>query len=989
MKPKFNTLWLFGMLLIAFSTFAQPTAEVTAFQGSLTLNNPQAYTNSEMVVNHAVKNELGETYLTGYFKGDVNFHPNGGSTWRSSNQGINGFNRNDAFFMKLDSTGNIEWLHTFGDDRNDSGELLMLANDGTVYLLGSSPSNLDLDFGPGQHLINNFASAYGSFIAAYQPNGNLIWAGLLNASYSLASSSISCQATSLDIYQNELRIALSNRGALYYNNTLLGFENAYGSPPNVGFVEDIYVVSLNRLTGGHLWNQRSFSVPGAIGTDIYGLGHDSQGNVYAAGTVNGTVRFNSADLNTHYISGYEDGFIWKLDKTGNFRDVKFIRSQGIYSSSQRDHLSSLHIDNDKLYIGGYFYGDSVDLDPGPSSVQIVKTGSGTDAFLVEWDTTLSYHNHLHWSGLGNQILYNIQTDSLRNVYALLQNSGSTFIDPVGQTLPATEYTGLGYATSNIIMACFNEQFQFQFGLKTSSPSANASSAVARRSSVGNGHWLVSGYFKGQINLNPTNNSLFSAAGTQDGFFIDIANLPQPLPQVQTLNATLQSAGEALFSASIPVGTGNVQTKGFCWNFTGNPNFNDAFVNLSANSPFAYTLTPLNAGSTYYVRAFAISLNQDTVFGNELSLLVPVSCLNGGGWATRQALYSLEFSHSLFTTTPNVALQYRLQGENQWTQLPVSGASRTVNNLAPGLYEYRFYGIGTADTLCIDTIGVFCARNVQYSANVFQAGYLDALPANSARVNIFNVSGGKSLYKFELENIISHQTLRAENRRNYTFSQLNGGIYYLRVFDAFNCLADSVMPVVINALDTAYIPNLISAVNSSPNGFRPIWNRPRQNGQIMPGVLSYQLRVRNETDNQLVNVYTNIADTFLHVNNLIPGKLYRFNVRSRYNPGSGAQNSAYSIRRDRNLGIGGNKNPDVSMTPTANVRVYPNPTPNICHIEAQQGSNIKLLDMQGRLLQKLEPTNLHTEIDLSPYAAGTYMLIIEGPTQPKAYKIQKL
>ncbi len=350
-------------------------------------------------------------------------------------------------------------------------------------------------------------------------------------------------------------------------------------------------------------------------------------------------------------------------------------------------------------------------------------------------------------------------------------------------------------------------------------------------------------------------------------------------------------------------------------------------------------------------------------------------------------YNQRFNWTTITGATGHRLQYRMVGSNSWSGVNEAGTQRLIQNLAPGQYEARVYGINLGDTSCTVNFSIACATDVSYSINIFQAGYLDALPASSARVTVFNVSGGKSLYSFELENLSNGNTTRVDGRRNQTFSQLSGGSYQLRVYDAYNCQASLVSPVTINALDTAYIPNLLSAVNSSPNGFRPLWNRPRQNGTLMPGILSYQLRVRNETDNQLVNLYTGITDTFFHVNNLTPGKLYRFNVRSRYNPGSGAINSAFSIRRDRTLGAGGNKNEQQEGVLNI-VRFYPNPTTELLNIESPIGSYIELFDLQGRMLQRLEAQSPTSSLDLSGYASGQYLIEIEYQGQLLHEKVVK-
>ena len=336
-------------------------------------------------------------------------------------------------------------------------------------------------------------------------------------------------------------------------------------------------------------------------------------------------------------------------------------------------------------------------------------------------------------------------------------------------------------------------------------------------------------------------------------------------------------------------------------------------------------------------------------------------------------YSQMLSWNTVLGATQYGLQYKMNGESNWTSLTVASTQRSLQNLAPGQYEARVYGIGLGDTSCTINFNIVCATDIAYTANAFQAGYLYALPTSSGRVLVNNISGGKSLYNIELENLSTNVVQRFDGRLSYNFRQLSAADYRVRVYDAFNCQAQSSVVLTVGPLDTPYIPNLISAASSSPNGFRPLWNRPRHNGQLSPGVSSYQLRVRNETDNQLVNLFTNITDTFFHVNNLTPGKLYRFNVRSRYNPGTGIRNSAYSIRRDRTLDPGGNKleTPETELQKV--LRVYPNPTADLVFVESPLGSYIKLLDLQGRIMQSLMAEGPISSLDLSPYAQGTYLL----------------
>ena len=439
----------------------------------------------------------------------------------------------------------------------------------------------------------------------------------------------------------------------------------------------------------------------------------------------------------------------------------------------------------------------------------------------------------------------------------------------------------------------------------------------------------------------------------------------------------------------------VSARGVVYDLNPQPDLSNTFTqNGTGIGVFSSPVSGLLASTTYYYRAYATNA-LGTAFGTEMQFTTlssgggPITCNahNLSSVAGASGHYNQRFNWTAIVGASEHRLQYRMVGNGSWSGVNELGTQRLIQNLSPGDYEARVYGVGLGDTSCVITFTIGCASDIGYATNVFQAAYLNALPASSARVTVFNVSGGKSLYNFELENLSTGNINRVDARRNQTYSQLAGGNYALRVYDAYNCQADSVTPIAIDALDTAYIPNLISAVNSSPNGFRPLWNRPRQNGQLSPGVLSYQLRVRNETDNQLVNLYTGIADTFFNVNNLTPGKLYRFNVRSRYNPGSGARNSAFSIRRDRSLGAGGNKEEGGAESAEL-IRIYPNPTADVVYVESPLGSKLELFDLQGRLLQTHTAQGPVSSIDLSAYAKGSYILEIEHLGQISRQKVVK-
>lgn len=338
-----------------------------------------------------------------------------------------------------------------------------------------------------------------------------------------------------------------------------------------------------------------------------------------------------------------------------------------------------------------------------------------------------------------------------------------------------------------------------------------------------------------------------------------------------------------------------------------------------------------------------------------------TCADYGQRANVVGVYRVNFVWNNQGVT-DYNLHLRLVGDANWTTLLISDTSRVLDNREPGDYEYYLSEVGGANPTCIGNFTIACATNIAYIYNVFQAPELGRL----GRARVFSVTGGKRRYDIYLVNSAG-DTTAALDRRQENFTDLPDDSYMIYVRDAFGCTADSIGAFTIEALDTSYVPNLISAVNSSPNGFRPIWNS-------VDGVINYQLRILNVTDGTLENFITGINDTSYHVNNLAPGKLYRFNVRSRYNDGVQNTISGYSNPVSRNLPIAGNKNDEsIAGSATSSVLVYPNPATDEIRVMAPNAQRIELLDLNGRVIQKINAQETETRIALNAIAQGVYLV----------------
>jgi hypothetical protein len=77
-----------------------------------------------------------------------------------------------------------------------------------------------------------------------------------------------------------------------------------------------------------------------------------------------------------------------------------------------------------------------------------------------------------------------------------------------------------------------------------------------------------------------------------------------------------------------------------------------------------------------------------------------------------------------------------------------------------------------------------------------------------------------------------------------------------------------------------------------------------------------------------------------------------------------------------------------------INAYPNPTDKdvIVTIDGfdygKNNANLTLIDIQGKIIQKMKISNKSTSLDLSDYPSGTYYLLISVDAEKSSYKIIK-
>ena len=406
----FTSLILFTSLISAPSANAWSSAQtnVSVFGGS----------SSDFGSSIAVDSS-GNIYTTGYFQGTGDFDPGAGTTNLTSAGGY------DVFVSKLDSSGNFVWAKSFGGSANESGQSIEVDSSGNVYTTGYFQDTVDFDPGAGTTNLTS-AGGYDAFVSKLDSSGDFVWAKIFSGStyqeigYAIAVDSSGnvyttgyfwgtvdfdpgagttnlTSAGSNDVFVSKLdssgnfvwaqsfggsaldigfSIAIDSSGNVY---TLGVFRDTADFDPGAGTtnltsagINDLFVSKLNS-SGALLW-VKGFG--GSSSESGQSIEVDSSGNVYTTGYFEGTVDFDPGAGTTNLTSvGSNDGFISKLDSSGNFVWAKSI------GGSSGDSVRSIAVDSSgNVYTTGSFQ-DTVDFDPGAGTTNLTSGGLA-DVFIL-------------------------------------------------------------------------------------------------------------------------------------------------------------------------------------------------------------------------------------------------------------------------------------------------------------------------------------------------------------------------------------------------------------------------------------------------------------------------------------------------------------------------------------------------------------------------------------------------------------------------------
>lgn len=452
----------------------------------------------------------GYIYAAGIFEGTVDFDPGPGTLNLSS--GLV-----DAYFMKLDPSGNLIWARNFGGAEEDQIYSIAVDGLGNLFLGGFFKGTMDFD--PGPSTTNLSSSGVGdAFVTKFDTAGNFIWTKKFGSLQSDVTESL--------IADDKGRIYLTG---IFNNDADLDPGPASLITASSGF-SDIFIARLD--SAGNLdWVK---TIGSSLPDISLSIALDSSGHVLTTGYFKSVADFDPGTGFYNMTSAGEgDIFVSCLDSMGDFLWAKQFGGTG------NDYGYSIAVDSaGNVYAGGFFE-NSLDADPGPATLTFSSAG-GFDAALFKLDPAGNLIWARQWGGALGDFAYSLKSDPPGNVYVTGYFFGSVDFDPGPAPLVLSSAGDL-----DIFALKYDSAGTLDWAIHAGSTLQDNGYAIAVDD---NDEVIVSGGFSNTVDFDPGSGVLTqTASGTRDAFIWKITQCAVPSTNLNVFGCTSYTTPSGSFT----------------------------------------------------------------------------------------------------------------------------------------------------------------------------------------------------------------------------------------------------------------------------------------------------------------------------------------------------------------------------------------------------------------------------------------------------------
>jgi len=356
----------------------------------------------------------GNVYSAGLFEHTIDMDPGPGVSSITGGSG----SEYGIYISKLDADGNFIWGKQIPVLVEFAQIELKVDADGNVYLASCFREQADMDPGPGVFMMKPIG-ARDAFVVKIDTNGNLVWAKQFGGPGDTVPEA---SALDLDKDNNVIVCGIFNNtvdfdpGAATFNLT---------SKPRLPFI-----VKLTN-SGDFVWAKQfgSSVVNGSSG--IFDVKCDSGGNICLVGDFSGNYDFDPGASSyplTCSSGAFQDGYIAKLDASGNFIWVKQIPNTTTTGYNYYMYSRGIDIDGmNNIVTTGTFIGNR-DFDPG-TGIYTLSSIKYQDCYILK----LSEQGAFLWARrIGNEEAdggNDVAVDKDNNVYTIGSFANGSDLDP--------------------------------------------------------------------------------------------------------------------------------------------------------------------------------------------------------------------------------------------------------------------------------------------------------------------------------------------------------------------------------------------------------------------------------------------------------------------------------------------------------------------------------------------------------------------------------
>ena len=323
----------------------------------------------------------GNIYIIGWYEGTVDFDPGVGI------ENLKSAGIRDDFVLKLDRSGKFVWVRQIGGARADlSRGSAVLDGSGNIYITGAFNRTVDFDPGEGIYNLTNDGRGDG-YLLKLDRSGKFVWVRQITDLWAIS-------------------VAVDGSGNIYIT---AGGEFRSCAAKFDG-------------SGNLMWSKCLSPISWATAMNI-----DGSGNIYITGAFIGTVDFDPGEgiynLTSSRNNGDEDLYVLKLDGSGNFVWVKQVG--GVPQS--RDYRFVALDGSGNIYIFGVFQG-TVDFDTGEGTNNL-KSAGDDDVFVLKLDSSGNFIRARQVGGKGSDKPSEVSLDESGNIYIIGEFQSTVDFDP--------------------------------------------------------------------------------------------------------------------------------------------------------------------------------------------------------------------------------------------------------------------------------------------------------------------------------------------------------------------------------------------------------------------------------------------------------------------------------------------------------------------------------------------------------------------------------